>query len=165
MTLITVTLFKDRQKFSAAHFTMFEDGEVERLHGHNYRVSVSFKGRDPKMGMLFPFHHIKPELKKLCDQWDERILIPLRSEWVEVLESGSQCEVTVSTPQTHRFYSFPKDEVIGLSCDNVTSENLAILFAQKLADVTRSCAPGVLSLSVAVSESSGQEVSVELDLS
>jgi len=164
MTLFKITLFKDRQKFSAAHFTVFQNGEVERLHGHNYRVSASFSGQNMNMGILFPFHDLKPEMNRLCDAWDESVLIPGKAPWVHVQEKDGQCEVSVSTPEVRRFYSFPREEVVVLPCDNVTSENLALLLAQNLAARTRILAPEVLGLCVTISETDGQEVTVDFDL-
>jgi len=41
--MFTVNLRKERNKFSSAHFTLFPDGSVEKLHGHNYFVEVEFE--------------------------------------------------------------------------------------------------------------------------
>ena len=38
--LTTLRIGKESHKFSAAHFTVFSASERERLHGHNYGVSI-----------------------------------------------------------------------------------------------------------------------------
>ncbi|MDB3933713.1 6-carboxytetrahydropterin synthase, partial [Luminiphilus sp.] len=38
--LTTLHIEKEAHKFSAAHYTIFSATERERLHGHNYFVSV-----------------------------------------------------------------------------------------------------------------------------
>lgn len=164
MTQLKVTLYKDRQKFSSAHFTLFLDGSLERLHGHNYRVAVSFSGQNLEMGLLAPFHHLKPLISELCDQWDERVLIPTQSPMVEVVETGTQCEVTVTTEKAERFYSFPREDVVLLPCDNISSENLALLFVENLGERVKNTAPNIQSVSATVGETDGQEVTAELKL-
>ena len=153
-----VTFFKDRQKFSAAHFTIFADGDVERLHGHNYTVSVSFHGENLKGGLLFPFHLIKPEIKRLCDNWDERVLLPGRSKWVELRQANSQVEVLLRTSKVEKFYSFPAQDVIVLECNNVSCENLAYLLGQFLTSTSRELFLPVNWIEVELSESAGQTV-------
>ena len=39
----SISVAKDYLKFSAAHFLIFPDGTAERIHGHNYRVSVDLQ--------------------------------------------------------------------------------------------------------------------------
>ena len=71
-----VLLGKERHKFSCGHFTVFSDGAVERLHGHNYHVAVTLRGPALRDGLLFPFHTVKATIAGICDEWDERILLP-----------------------------------------------------------------------------------------
>lgn len=39
----SLSIAKSDFKFNAAHFMVFGDGTRERLHGHNYQVSVSVR--------------------------------------------------------------------------------------------------------------------------
>jgi 6-pyruvoyl-tetrahydropterin synthase len=41
-----IELAKEDFKFSAAHFTLFGPDAAERLHGHNYRVTVAVEGEE-----------------------------------------------------------------------------------------------------------------------
>ncbi len=153
-----VTFFKDRHKFSSAHFTIFSDGELECLHGHNYVVTVTLFGEGLKRGLLFPFHEVKPEIDSICQVWDEQVLLPTDSDWVQIHASGAQYEVKVDTPRHHKFYSLPKEDVVLLACDNVSCENLAALFADQLVSRLSGRALPLTALEISVSESAGQTV-------
>lgn len=74
--MLRIDLSKERHKFSSAHVTVFEDGSVERLHGHNYAVGVSVEGSSLSNGLLLPFHDLKAVVDELCKRWDEYVLIP-----------------------------------------------------------------------------------------
>ena len=155
-----VSFFKDRQKFSAAHFTLFDDGEVERLHGHNYTVNVVFEGSQLDRGLLFPFHQVKPVIKHLCDTWDEYVLIPNASDWVDVDEHESQVEVRLKTPKVRKLYSFPVEDVRILPCDNVSCENLTRLFLDRLIVNLDQEDIRIDGIEVSISESAGQTVTL-----
>ncbi|MCB1050268.1 MAG: 6-carboxytetrahydropterin synthase [Acidobacteria bacterium] len=159
-----VQFAKENQKFSAAHFTLFSDGEVERLHGHNYQVSVTLHGSGLTDGLLFPFHEVKPQLKAFCDAWDERILLPTQSKWVRVESKDKQVEIHLKTDKHNKFYSFPLEDVVLLPIDNVSCENLVAHFAQLLAEWVLHQALPVSRITVSISESLGQTVSYQVDL-
>ena len=159
-----VTFSKDRQKFSAAHFTLFSDGSVERLHGHNYQLVVSLEGKQLKEGLLFPFHEVKPTIQALCDQWDEMVLLPSHSAYLTIKENGEQLEVHLHTLVEKKFYSFPKSDVVCLPIDNVSCENLAHLWASQFAEWILKSQLAVHGLEVSLSESTGQTVTVSVDL-
>jgi len=158
-----VVFFKDRLKFSAAHFTLFADGEVERLHGHNFRVEVTLEGKQLEKGLLLPFHHVKPVVDELCAEWDERVLLPARSAWLRLEERDGQIEAHLKTPKCRKYYSLPAEDVVLLDCDNISSENLAQVFLNRLATRLESMIPRLIGLEVAISESSGQKVVVTTD--
>ena len=160
MNAFSVTFFKDRQKFSAAHFTIFADGGVERLHGHNYAVTVACHGTALEGGLLFPFHHVKPVVAELCDAWDERVLLPTEADWVTLAQRGGQCEVRLATPLCSKFYSLPAEDVCLLPCNNISSENLALLFADELAARLAGKVSNLTEIEVAIGESAGQHVTV-----
>ncbi len=154
-----LAFFKDRQKFAAAHFTIFPDGEVERLHGHNYRVRVQIEGHDLEAGLLLPFHEVKKQIDGLCKLWDEYVLLPTQSPWVLLEPLGSQMQVLLRTPTCQKEYSFPREDVVLLNCDNVSSEQLAQLFYRALRERLAPLQHQISRLLVTISESEGQEVS------
>jgi len=157
-TRFRVTLSKQRQKFSAAHFTLFPDGDVERLHGHDYRVVVTLTANELKRGMLFPFHQIKPVIDGVCARLDEMMLLPGESDWVRIRSEGADTNVLVQTPVVDKRYRFPTDEVVCLPCDNVTCENLSRILLQNLLTELAPMNLSIDQLEVEISESSGQRV-------
>jgi len=70
-----IVIAKERQKFACAHFTVFPDGTVERLHGHNYHLGVTVRGRHLAQGLLVPFQTMKAGVAALCDAWDEHVFV------------------------------------------------------------------------------------------
>lgn len=157
-----VCFAKERQKFAAAHFTIFEDGSVERLHGHNYHVHVRVHASQLKLGLVFPFHTVKQHINQLCDAWDEYVLLPHTCPWFTFQVDDHRVAAHLQTPAgVDKRYSFPREDVQLLECDNVSSENLALLFAaqlkaklEKVPDLTFDA------VEVSLSESLGQAVSV-----
>ena len=65
---------KERLKFSSAHFLIFDDGTAERLHGHNYRVSVELEAATLSHGVIVDFNVVKRRLTQILDRLDERFL-------------------------------------------------------------------------------------------
>ena len=153
-----ISFFKDRQKFSAAHFTLFPDGTAERLHGHNYAVEVSLEGERLAGGLLVPFHDVKEIVTALAAEWDERVLLPAAAPDVSIEVGEEQVEVRLVTPRCRKFYSFPREDVVLLECDNVSSENLARLFLDRLAERLADTTAGLTGLEVSISETAGQKV-------
>ena len=76
-------------------------------------------------------------------------------------EVGEQVEVRLRTPQVTKFYSFPKEDVVLLPCNNTSSENLASLFLESLLRrVEEEGSIKVQRITVTIIESAGQKVSV-----
>ncbi|CAM2005340.1 6-pyruvoyl trahydropterin synthase family protein [Acanthopleuribacter pedis] len=163
MQVFEAEFAKDRQKFSAAHFTIFEDGSVERLHGHNYRVKVTFTAALGELGLMFPFHQAKALIKALCDAWDERVIVPTACPWLDVDQSQKgQVGLHLKTPRVEKVYSFPLEDTLLLPINNVSCENLVAVFAEALA---RRCEEDELnyqSMTVAIGESDGQDIRMTL---
>lgn len=127
----SMTLAKENFKFSGTHFTILSPTSAERLHGHNYYVQVEIdfeRLEKPELGMSFDFNHVKPIIKKLCDELDEVVLLPGRSKFVNIESQNKQCLVKFRK----RTYSFPAEETRILPVANVTSEELARYLAEQL---------------------------------
>ncbi len=57
----------------------------ERLHGHNYRVSVKLKGtRRSSDGYLLDFGDVKAVVKKICKELNEYFLCPMHSDVLDI---------------------------------------------------------------------------------
>lgn len=152
----SIFIEKDYLKFSAAHFLIFPDGSAERLHGHNYKVTVGIETELDPHGLVVNFKEIKPMVRRLCDELDEHLLIPgkhpvLRANEVE----GGQMEIRY----LQRRYLVPRDEVIVLPIGNTSAENLATWFARELRQRMRADWPQlqVKRLEVGVEETPGQQ--------
>lgn len=154
--MYVVHLAKEPFKFSSSHFTVMGPGDVERLHGHNYqvRVSLDVPDVDPDLGLAFDFNVVKPLARRICDSWDERVLLPGRSRHVDVAQVEGQTEVRCCS----RFYSLPTSDVLVLPVVNVTTEELARHFADRLIE-TLAAVPGWTAVRVEVEETRGQSVS------
>ena len=64
--MFTLTCAKENFKFSAAHFVA-HGGAREKLHGHNYRLSVSLRGSSLGAdGCVMDFAELKAAVRALC---------------------------------------------------------------------------------------------------
>jgi len=84
-----IVIAKERQKFACAHFTVFPDGTVERLHGHNYHLGVTVRGRHLAQGLLVPFQTMKAGVAALCDAWDEHVFVATVSTRLDHLNEAT----------------------------------------------------------------------------
>ena len=106
--------------FSAAHFSIHQ-GRSERLHGHNYRVSLRARGPVDVEGTVVDFAALKSALRALCAALDERMLVPTRSAGIVVEEAGA----TVVLSEGPRRFVIPLDDAVLLPVVNTTCECLA----------------------------------------
>jgi len=82
-----VTVTKDNHVFAAAHFITFPGHQCERLHGHNYRTHVVVEGGlDPEAFYVIDFSMLKQLMKRLTDEIDHKVLLPLENPIVKVDE-------------------------------------------------------------------------------
>jgi 6-pyruvoyltetrahydropterin/6-carboxytetrahydropterin synthase len=145
---------KDVHKFSAAHMTVFPDGTKERLHGHNFQVTlaVDLLGEDPD---LLDFALLKQALQDQCDAWRERLLLPAQSERLEVVRQG---DVELEFRLCGKRYVAPVEDILLLPVRNVVVESLARVFAQSLVKrLGTALRPDLVSaVHLTVTESAGQ---------
>ena len=138
-------------KFSSAHF-IIEHEKCSKLHGHNFYVTVEIEGEiiDEK-GFVIDFLHIKNMLKSICNNLDHKVLVPERyanivNDYVEI--------------KTDKIYKIPREDVILLPVNNVTSEELAKFIFDKLKVYLKEY-KNVKWLKVIVEEEPGQGASIE----
>jgi 6-pyruvoyltetrahydropterin/6-carboxytetrahydropterin synthase len=152
----SIFIEKDYLKFSAAHFLIFPDGSAERLHGHNYKVTVTLETELDEHGLVVNFKEIKPMVRRICDELDEHLLIPgLHPVLTAKPVDAGQMEIRY----LERRYLIPADEVIVLPIGNSSAENLATWFARELRSRMRVEWPHlqVIELRVSVEETPGQQ--------
>lgn len=154
-----VSLSKERFKFSSTHFTIFNDSEAECLHGHNYQVSVDldFRSLAEDTGLSAEFSHLKSKIDDICEELDERVLLPGNSPFLDIGETSTNVEVKFG----HKFYSFPSEDCLILDIVNVSSECLSKWFHGRLAKDLH--AIGLEGFSVTIEETNGQAVTYLLE--
>jgi len=156
-----VYVSRDDFKFNAAHFMAYP-GFRERLHGHNYRVSVRVEGGLHPDGYVIDFGDIKRATRALCQEMNERVLIPADSDCLSIAHEDGQIEVICEDGAR---FSFPDDDCIVLPIAHSSAEELAAYLCRRLADALPALQSRRLAvLEVAVAEAPGQEARYRLDL-
>jgi 6-pyruvoyltetrahydropterin/6-carboxytetrahydropterin synthase len=151
----SISIYKDAFHFSAAHFLIFPNGDAERLHGHNYRVTVEIESDLTPHGLVLDFKLIKPMVREICDELDEHFLVPGEHP---VLTARPLDRETTEVRYRDKRYLIPSEDVLVLPINNSSSENLATWFGRELrARISRRFAEvEVRRLRVTVEETPGQ---------
>lgn len=152
---------KDTFKFNAAHFIAYH-GFRERLHGHNYRVSVRMEGPVGGDGYVVDFGDIKRATRAVCKELNERVIVPMLSDVLRI--EADVGEVHMTCEDGTRF-SLPRGDCVLLDIRHSSAEELAEWFGNRL----RTSLPmlprrGVTVLEVGVAEAPGQEARYRMDL-
>jgi 6-pyruvoyltetrahydropterin/6-carboxytetrahydropterin synthase len=147
-----VHVTKDYLKFSAAHFIAYP-GFRERLHGHNYRVSVAVHGPLGTQGYVVDFGVVKRIARRLCERLDEHLLIPVKSDCLAVREEGERVIVRYEQDE----FRFPRGDVLLLPLVHSSAEELAQYLAGELRrELAEEGIGGLTAIEVGVEESFGQ---------
>ena len=122
-----IRIYKEYFNIAAAHFLIFDNGDREELHGHNYQIQMALEGTLGEEGgvskdVFIDFLHIKPIVKRVCDAIDHHTLLPQFNRFLAVSVRESSVHV-----QYHRGdeWVFPKRDVKILPIPNTSSERLA----------------------------------------
>jgi 6-pyruvoyltetrahydropterin/6-carboxytetrahydropterin synthase len=122
---------QDQHKFSVAHMTVFPDGSKERLHGHNFNVSVALDLRVVSFETLLDLGIVKREVERLCREWNEHLLVGERCPALKILRrDAEEIEFTLCGKR----YVAPAEDVLLLPLDNIIVETLSMEFGRQLAD-------------------------------
>jgi 6-pyruvoyltetrahydropterin/6-carboxytetrahydropterin synthase len=163
---LSISIKKPNLKFSAGHMTVFGPTQKEALHGHNYTTNACFKLRnyhpDHSIAEMVPYADLKAIMKRLCDAWDEKVLIAEKCPYLEVvLKNSTEIEFKLCGSR----YVLPASEVVLLPVDNITTESLAFVFSQKLAEeLNVELWKKVSEFSIQIEESPGQGASYNVRL-
>jgi 6-pyruvoyltetrahydropterin/6-carboxytetrahydropterin synthase len=156
-----VSVSKDYLVFSSAHFITFRGHQCETLHGHNYRVGVAVEGSiDNETMFVVDFSILKKIVRKLVDEIDHRVLLPLRNPKLGFQDHGNARHVNYFGEPT---YVFPIVDCAMVPIENTTAEMLAQYFAQRVRDDL--LAQGIKNLTaieMEVEESFGQAATYRL---
>jgi len=148
-----VRLDKRDLTFCAAHFITFENGQCERLHGHNYGVSIEVEGPLGEAGYVVDFLALMDIAREITRQLDHHVLLPTNHPLIDASERNNE----VIAKFSGRRWVFPADDCVLLPLMQTTAELLAQYIAsdlkQRLAG-DHNCAPR--RLRVEVDECQGQ---------
>jgi 6-pyruvoyltetrahydropterin/6-carboxytetrahydropterin synthase len=150
-----VSVTKDYLVFASAHFITFAGHRCEGLHGHNYRARVTVEGAlDEESWFVFDFVILKRIMRRLCDDIDHKVLLPLENPKLQVVEQEES--VTVAYEGKSR-YRFPRSDCVLLPIPNTTVEMLAELLATRLrGELETMGARGMTSIEMEIEENFGQ---------
>ena len=150
----SVVVSKDYLKFAAAHFIAYP-GFREPLHGHNYQVSVRVEADLGADGYVLDFGLVKRVAKALCDELDERIIVPERSDCLTIVVADDRVELT--TAEGDRF-RFPRADCAVVPVVHSSAEELAAYLLGRLraALAAEAGGRGLAALEVGVAEAPGQ---------
>ena len=150
----SVVVAKDYLKFAAAHFIAYP-GFREPLHGHNYQVSVRVEADLGADGYVLDFGLVKRVAKALCEELDERVIVPERSDCLTIAVDAGRIQVT--TAEGDRF-QFPRADCAVLPIVHSSAEELAAYLLGRLRTnlATEAGGRGLVALEVGVAEAPGQ---------
>ena len=150
-----VSVTKDYLVFASAHFITFAGHRCEGLHGHNYRARVTVEGAlDKESWFVFDFVVLKRIMRRLCDEIDHKVLLPLENPKIQVTEEGDAVHVAVEGQPRYRF---PRGDCSLLPVPNTTVEMLAELLADRCrAQLEKLGARGLTAIEMEVEENFGQ---------
>ena len=134
--IFEVRVAKDTFKFSAAHFVAYR-GYRERLHGHNYTVSVRLLGSNHIChdGYVLDFGCVKKVTRQICKEINEHFLCPMLSDVLHIeVQSKSNGDNDVEkregnvmiTCEDGAVFMFPEGDCVMLPIVHATAEELAI---------------------------------------
>ncbi len=127
-TLTRIEISKDYLNFSAGHFTVFSATARENLHGHNFQVRGTLTAAVDANGLTFDYVRLKRALMELCDQLDERVLLPQHSPYLQIEHHDGMVIICFADERI----PFLNRDILLLPIRNVTIEELAALLLQRL---------------------------------
>lgn len=154
-------LEKQYLKFSAAHFTLFQDGR-EGLHGHNYSIMIEVEASSTEDGFVVNFQPLKQAARQVCDHLDERVLLP-QNPRIQLTNQQNSIDLKVDQRDAYRF---PAGEVLIMPVPNITCEALAYYITNQLIEKRSAWDDSlrVKRLRVWVEETPGQQGGYEAEM-
>ena len=159
-----VFLSKESFKFNAAHFVAYR-GFRERLHGHNYRMSIRLIGNRTisSDGYLIDFGCVKKAAKDVCKEMNEHFLCPMHSDVIDIkiseVDENKNGSIQLKCEDGSQFL-FPKQDCLMLPIVHATTEELSIYLWGKMIDkldVGFLREQDIHVMEVTISEAPGQE--------
>ena len=153
MSQFRISVEKDYIGFCAGHFITYDGHQCETLHGHNYRARITLEGPIDDNFYVFDFVRVKRMMRKVTDELDHRMLLPLQNRILE-LEYSDEC---VEVRYKHRRFVFPREDVRLLPIPNTTAEMLARYLCGRALEELAGMGGGALeAIEIEVEEAPGQ---------
>lgn len=162
-----VHVSKEKFKFNAAHFVAFK-GYRERLHGHNYRVSVRLHGSRhiQQDGYVIDFGDVKKSVEKVCKELNEHFLCPMLSDVLVIEEDERKSSVKI-TCEDGSVFVFPKVDCSMLPIVHATAEEIGVYLWGRILDRLDSqflIRRGIHTMDVTVAEAPGQDATFRMSI-
>ena len=152
-----IRLTKEPFVFSAAHFITYAGDVCERLHGHNYRVTVEIAGPLDENAYVLDFVATRDAIAAITAQLDHRMLLPTEHPNIRVEESTSETgQSEVIARFRERRWVFPAEDCKLLPVVNTTAELLARWIGEQLLETLSHSGARLEGLTVEVDECEGQ---------
>jgi 6-pyruvoyltetrahydropterin/6-carboxytetrahydropterin synthase len=143
-----IAVAKEDFVFASAHFITFAGHRCETLHGHNYRVGIVLEGGlGADSWYVADFSVVKKIMRRLTDELDHKVLLPLQNPIVKVAHDGARVTVAVSGEPR---YVFPERDCVLLPIPNTTVEMLAQHLTGRVRDELRDVSAGGLAQLTAI---------------
>lgn len=119
--------WKSNIRFSSVHIIP-EYEKCGRLHGHTYAVHIKIFGKPDDKGIIMDFSIVKDSLKKIVSKLDHMILIPEKSNTVEIEKANDYVKISF----LGKTYFFPLDDCIFLPINSTSAENLSEFLLEEI---------------------------------
>ena len=148
-----IEIAKQALNFSAAHFTIFSATEREDLHGHNWQVECELTSPINEQGLIFDYSRIKRLIREICDEMDEKMLLPSRSPHLSIERDGNY---VVGVYNDERI-PFLERDVLTLPITNISVEELSRYILDRMLDHEEIAREDIREMTIKVSSSPGQK--------
>ena len=153
MSDFRINVEKDYLGFCSGHFITYDGHQCETLHGHNYRARIALEGPVDENYYVYDFVRVKRLMRRLTDELDHRMLLPLHNTILEL----EQSEESISVTYKHRRFVFPREDVVLLPIPNTTAEMLARYLAGRALEELRGMgATRLTAIELEIEEAPGQ---------
>ena len=158
--MATISITNPSLNFNAGHFTIFSASDREDLHGHSYFVNSEFQGPIDDNGLAFNYKVVKRVIKALCEELDEKVLLPEQSPYLKL---GEKDGYVTADYDGEKLMFLPRD-VLTLPVRNVTLEELSGYFARRVCEDERVQQLDVEKVTMTVMTMQGQSASTTWEL-
>lgn len=82
--------------FDSAHRLLKHPGKCMSLHGHTYKLEVTFQAQELHNGMVYDFGDMKKVLSIVIDKWDHMTILEEGDPLIEALSPIAGISLTIT---------------------------------------------------------------------